>query len=66
MKNIGATTAEHIRDNLNVLSVKVTGDELQRAFGGSAARPKTFAAWTNLPSELERRKKKGKRGRRLG
>ena len=62
----GATTAEHIRDNLNVLSVKVTGDELQRAFGGSAARPKTFAAWTNLPSELERRKKKGKRGRRLG
>ena len=54
----GATTAEHIRDNWNVLSVKVTGDELQRAFGGSAARPKTFAAWTNLPSELERRKKK--------
>lgn len=58
----GATSAEHIRENLNIPHVSLNNKELQR-IGSTAARPQGFRFWGNLPSQVASRnhsKSKGK------
>ena len=64
----GATSAEHIRDNLSPPPMVLSTAELER-IGSTSTRPSTFRLWGNLPSErgvLTKlfKKVKGRRERR--
>lgn len=62
----GATSAAHIRENLHLPSVTMSGDELQ-SIGSTSTRPSTFRHWNNLPSEVSgSRMPPGPRGSKMG
>ena len=52
----GATSAEHIRDNLNVPPFELTRSDEQLL---ARARPQTFRRWRNLSEEIEACTKRG-------
>jgi 2,5-diketo-D-gluconate reductase A len=56
----GATSAEHIRQNLELPVLQLSEEELRRM--GSTEKPAAFKRWGNLRSELG--KKKGRRNKR--
>ena len=56
----GATSAEHIRQNLELPVLQLSEEELSRM--GSTEKPAAFKRWGNLRSELG--KKKGRRNKR--
>ena len=55
----GATSAEHIGANLHVPSVGGLSEAELEKIGASAARPRTFKSWANLPSEVAAGRAKG-------
>ena len=60
----GATSAQHIRENLHLPPVAMSSDELRR-IGSTSTRPRSFTSWTNLPSEqADKRKGRGKKRRK--